>query len=527
MARLRQQYPQNYGSSGNINTEFESVVRYLNAAELGEKTVGELLATIFDGEGKWIGPVEFRKDSSAGLQYRIGTYSDASTGWVTLVTNADLRGQQGIDFGEIGAPIIHSRSDLTATSGQTVFDYAHVSTDELLVFKNGVLLRPGGGYDYTTSTTTGSASAGAVTFNSAVTTGHVVTMYKIRATSVTGFNRSDTLTTASQTVFAFVFDESTKLQVYKNGILMREGGSYDYTIQSLNNTVTFNSAVASGNLVTIVSVENTSTTAATGMMFEENYVQTASGLIDFAKITVADAAITQAKVSGLVTGLGGKANLAVSASTPSSPGQGDLWHDTSQTPNVLKFWDGTQWIQTSTESTLPTFVTGNAGQYVRVNAAGQALEYASLDLTSKISVSEKGAANGVATLDSSGKLPSAQLPSVLSTDCMYLKVASPSAANYVIKKVYGQKIQITGIYAATTGGTVTIQPLLGGSAWSGSSTYSAVGTSGSTNALSQANYLEADCNSIARDIGFIVTSPSSSPAAANLEVVFSYNILGS
>ena len=56
MARIRQQYPQNYGSSGNINTEFETLIRYLNAAELGDNTVGELLGKIFDADGNWSGP---------------------------------------------------------------------------------------------------------------------------------------------------------------------------------------------------------------------------------------------------------------------------------------------------------------------------------------------------------------------------------------------------------------------------------------------------------------------------------------
>ena len=35
MARLRQQYPSNYSSSSNINTELENIIRYVNAAELG------------------------------------------------------------------------------------------------------------------------------------------------------------------------------------------------------------------------------------------------------------------------------------------------------------------------------------------------------------------------------------------------------------------------------------------------------------------------------------------------------------
>ena len=55
MARLRQQYPQNYGSSGNIHVDFENIVRYLNSAELGDKTLGELLAVLFNADGEFEG----------------------------------------------------------------------------------------------------------------------------------------------------------------------------------------------------------------------------------------------------------------------------------------------------------------------------------------------------------------------------------------------------------------------------------------------------------------------------------------
>ena len=72
MARLRQQNPQNYGSSSNINAEFENLTRYVNAGELGDKTIGELLAVLFNSSGEFAGPIELRNDSSAGLQYRIG-----------------------------------------------------------------------------------------------------------------------------------------------------------------------------------------------------------------------------------------------------------------------------------------------------------------------------------------------------------------------------------------------------------------------------------------------------------------------
>ena len=180
-----------------------------------------MLGKIFDADGNWSGPVEFRKDSSAGIQYRIGTYSDASLGWQTLVTLDEIRGAAGQQSSEIGAPIFYARQDSAATSGQTEFDYAFVSTDELLVYVNGVLQQEGALNDYTKSTTGGSTSNGSVTFNSAVTAGQVVSIFKVRATSITGYTRSDTVTTATQINFPFTFDVNTKLQVYKNGILQK------------------------------------------------------------------------------------------------------------------------------------------------------------------------------------------------------------------------------------------------------------------------------------------------------------------
>ena len=175
---LDKQFPQNYGSSGNINVEFENLIRYLNSAELGNKTVGELLAKLFDADGNFDGPIELQKSTGGDIQYRVGEYTNTTDGWITLVAAADLRGPSGQDFGEIGAPIFFGRADFTATSGQTVFDYAHASTDEILVYVDGVLQRSGSSFDYTTNPTGGSVNAGAITFNSGVTLNSVVTAFK-------------------------------------------------------------------------------------------------------------------------------------------------------------------------------------------------------------------------------------------------------------------------------------------------------------------------------------------------------------
>lgn len=505
MTRLRQQYPQNYGSSGNINTEFENITRYLNSAELGDKTVGELLSTIFDSAGTWNGPIEMQLDSSAGIQYRVGSYSDTTTGWTTIVPLSSLKGADGTTVGTIGSPIMHSRSDAVATSGQTVFPYAHESTDELLVYVNGVLKRTGASFDYQSSSTNNT-----ITFNSGLTTGNLVTVYKIRATSITGFTRQDTVTTSSQNVFNFVHDSDTVLQVYKNGVLQREGGSFDYLASSINNSVTFNSAIASGNTISIITVENTSTQVVTGMMFESQFVDSTTGFIDFGKITIDNNEIPQAKVNGLTTSLTGKANLSVASSTPSSPSTGDLYLDTSQTPNVLKFYDGSQFLQTSPESSLPTFTTSNAGQFVKVNGSGTALIYGALDLSSALAVTTRGAANGVASLDSTGRLPTAQLPVSVASESIYHTVATTANQTYTVKRIFKQKIQINGLSLQTASGTCSVQLSVNGVAVG--STYS---VSSSVNEFALGTVIEVDATTASKSIQYVVTNNSS---GSNLEV---------
>lgn len=515
MARIRQQYPQNYGSSGNISTEFENVIRYLNAAELGNKTVGELLAQIFDDNGDFDGPVEIRKDTAGGIQYRVGNWDTADEGWDTIVTLEDIRGEPGADLGTIGAPIFHSRADYVATAAQATFSYAHASTDELMVYVDGVLKRGGGSpYDYSNN-----PAAGTVTFLAARTAGEKVTIFKVRTNAITGYRRSDFYTASSQTVFGFAFDADTQLQVYKNGLLQREGGSYDYTLQPDNDTITFNVAVPSGNLVTVLVVENRASQAITGLMLESNFCDIGTGLIKLTKIGIDDNAIAQAKVSGLVTALGTTAKMTVSSTTPVSPTTGSLWLDTSQTPNQLKFYNGTAWLRTSVENAIPTFSTSNAGQYVRVNGTGTGLEYANVDLSSVIPLTSRGAANGVASLDSSGRLPSSQLPSALSSFSYYSTVATPSNTSYTINRIFKQKIKLEGIAVRLTSGSCTVQVSVNGVATG--ITYS---VSSTPTEISIASPIEIDASTASKTIGFVVTNVSS---ASVLDIVISGSILTS
>lgn len=502
MVRLRQQYPQNYGSSGNINTEFENLTRYLNSAELGDNTVGELLAKIFDTAGNWTGPVEMRLDSSAGLQYRVGTYTDDSTGWATLATLASIKGADGSTAGTVGAPIFHARQDTVVSGTPTVVDYTHASTDELVVYKNGLLQR-GGGNDYTASPTAGTGSNGAVTFASALSNGNIVTIYKVRSSAITGYVRQDTVVSGAATqAFIFTHTEDQELQVWKNGLLQRGGGE-DYTSSATGNTVTFASAVPVGDLVTIITVQNTSENAVTGLLMEATYADTATGLLKFNKIGIADSAIAQAKVSGLATGLAEKAKITSASSAPSGAAK-NLWLDTSQTPNVLKFHDGTQWLQTSPESSLPTFATADAGKYVQVNGTGTALVYGTVDLSSVIAVTQKGAASGVATLDSSGRLPSTQLPASLATTSFYHAITTPSNTTTTVKRIFKEKIQINGLNVFLASGTISLQLAVNGVAQG--SVYSVTSTNQD---ITLSTAIEIDATAASKSVQFITTNNSS------------------
>ena len=513
MARLRQQNSQNYVASQNINAEFENVIRYLNSAELGDKTLGELLSTLFNEDGKWQGPIELRSDSSAGLQYRIGSYTGAEDGWEILASLDEIRGAAGTVVSQIGAPILYSRQDTTSGPSQTEFDYAFESTDELLVYVDGVLQTEGSTSDYTKNHTTNK-----VTFTSGQGNGVTVTIYKIRASSITGFTRSDTVTTGAQSVFPFVHDSDTVIQVYLNGILQREGGAYDYTASPVLDTVTFTSPVQSANTVSIITVESTDTNVVTGLMTEANFTDTSTGKILYNKLQVADGDVTQAKVAGLVAHLQTAAKLTVNSTTPALPSSGDLWMDTSSSPNKLKFYTGANWLETAPESSLPTFAATNAGQFVKVNNTGTALTYADIDYTAVIPVTEKSAANGVATLDSTGRLPAGQLPSVLASDSIYhINSGANSDGDTTIKRIYRQKIQIDAMSLQCTSGTATIQLLVNGVP---------VGSTQSVNSAGTETILatpqEIDSTSASKSIGFRISGASS---LNTLEITLAISIL--
>jgi hypothetical protein len=602
MARLRQQHPQNYVSSGNIHTDFENVIRYINAAELGDKTVGELLAVLFNETGDFTGPIEIRVDSVNGLQYRVGTYTGADEGWINLIDMTSLRGPSGSNVGTVEGPFFFNRQDLligtgvgttfTIVSGGTGYTTAptitfsspqdtegvvpsatatvvggvvtaitlvsagsgytqiptmtiaapltgttasatcvlatisgtanvitytfDANTEEVVVYKNGVLLAKA-----TTGTTaeyTNNAAANTITIATptpGVAVGDKITVYSVRAQSVTNYRRQDTAISGTTSTVAFVHSSDETILVWRNGILQESGGGADYIASHTTATVTFNTQLAANDKVTIITVENQAQKSIAGLMFEDEYTN-ASGFINWTKLNVANDEIPQNKVNALSTSLAQKANIQSQLSTPTGSSTGDLWLDTSQVPNILKFYDGTQWLETSPESSLPTFVSTNASQYVRVNGTGTSLEYGDLDLSSVVPKTWRGAVNGVASLDSSAKIPTNQLPDIFATSTLsFLNIwedASVSVSNktYFVAKVWKQKLRLDGITHKLASGTCTIQLSIDG-ATIGSS-FSVSTTLASVN---MPTTIEIDGTTTGRRLELVVTNTSS---ANTLEV---------
>ena len=161
----------------------------------------------------------------------------------------------------------------------------------------------------------------------------------------------------------------------------------------------------------------------------------------------------------------------------------------------------------------------DSAKVVRVNGTGTALEYvaASTFQSGLLQSTQRGAANGVASLDSSGKLPAAQLPSILSTESFYNLTAAPTNSDTYIKRIFKQKIQITGAAVYTSTGTIDVQVLLNGVASGSTLTASSAGV---TSTFSTAIEADATTNSIR--VGFQTTNNASS---ANLEVVFAVQVV--
>jgi hypothetical protein len=503
MARLRQQNPFNYMTSEKINAEFENIVRYINSAELGDKTLSELLDVLFDPlTGEFDGPIEFMFDGSVGLQYRVGEYSDPTAGWVVIATPDEIRGAPGMDLGMIEGPLYYNRQDSVPNNGVTVVAYPGIdsATDDILVYLNGLLQPKVGVYnvDFTTKN---------VTFLTPFNGTMKLTMYCVRSAVSVAYVRSDQSAASGQTVFAFPNAPGDSILVYRNGILQQQGGAADYVVDPTADVIVFNSPTIAGDKMSFIIADNPSVTRVGGLMTTAVYAPT--GLIPYSLLLVNDNQIPANKVNGLTLYLANGVVMVVSPTTPTSPNTKTLWINTSKSPNQLNFYDGATWISTSPESEVPPFDVTNANEYLRVNATGSAFEYGNIDFSSLIPKSQKGQANGVATLDASGFVPDGQIgPQRSYVSVPFQTVAIGTTTGLIFTgRFFMQAIRIEGIsLVLSTGGTCDAQIAIDGSV---------VGPVFHLTTTKQdvvlSPMIQVDATTVSHEIGIWITNPVTSP----------------
>lgn len=207
MARLRQTYANRYASAEATSAEFESVIRYLNSAELGNNTIRELMQKLFDENGELSLGVELRFNPGVGLEYRLGS----GDSWSLAASESDVRGAPGSNVGNVESPLFSNKQYFTGNGSQTSFSYTTLDGDsDVLVWVNGVLLN--------SSAYTFSAPGTTVTLGSAPANGASVLMAAVRTSDSVTYQRIDYTAVASQVVFPFPHDESDELIVFVNEI---------------------------------------------------------------------------------------------------------------------------------------------------------------------------------------------------------------------------------------------------------------------------------------------------------------------
>lgn len=452
MGRLRQYYANRYRSSEAVNSEFENVIRYINSAELGNLTLKELLEQLFDANGQIDIGVQFRFDATTGIEARFGDGEE----WELIVSADELRGAPGLTLSSVESPIMFNRQDYVATAGQSVFSYVFPEgAVDVLVFVNG-LLQAEAGYTLDTALNT-------MTLATPANLSDKVTIYSMRDNAAASYRRQDFIATENQSVFPFPHGEEEEIVVYRNGVLQREGASYDFISSSDTGTITMIAAQPNNTLITVLVVDNVALRSVVGLMLEERYCT--NGFIRYDRVAIADNQIPQTKVNGLATGLASKATIYVSPTTPTGTiVAGSLWINTGTAVPSLLFYDGNQWLDSSPNGLIPLPQATDVLKFLRLNSTATALEFADVDLSGLVAVDEVGNPSGVAPLDGNAKVPNANLPDgALRVPLQYAVSGSVTNGTILLGALYGNVYSFDKLVALTGAGTLTLQLVIGGS----------------------------------------------------------------
>ena len=153
-----------------------------------------------------------------------------------------------------------------ATSGQTVFTISNNQPNQVLVFRNGMFLKPA--VDFTRNSTT-------VTLTNACVTGDVVQIYYIRlidadtSADKVPFVYSSTTLTSGQTTISSTYEDGSEL-IFINGCLIVDT---DYSYIGGGTGYVLGTPSIGGDCVVVSFSENNANT----LIFAENYTETAVG----------------------------------------------------------------------------------------------------------------------------------------------------------------------------------------------------------------------------------------------------------
>lgn len=153
-----------------------------------------------------------------------------------------------------------------ATASQTAFTFSNAQADQILVFRNGIFLKPSTDYARTSTV---------VTFANACTLNDVIAIYYIRlidgttsADKVPFITNSQTLT-SGQTVVASIYADGSEL-LFLNGVLLVDT---DYTYYGTNQGYVLRTPVTGGSLTIVSFAFNNGNV----LIFGENYTETLTG----------------------------------------------------------------------------------------------------------------------------------------------------------------------------------------------------------------------------------------------------------
>ena len=503
MSRLRQLRPYEYGSSTAVQTEFESIVRYLQSAEVSGQTLAETMAKLTDDNGNLASNVQLRNNGTNGIEYRVGEYTNANEGWTTIVSAENLRGPSGAAIGEIGAPIFNSRVDYKVVNtlsdpvdttellvGATTLNYAHLDSDELLVYRDGILLTPT--TEYTTDPN-GNGGTGTITLTSTfiasfpTQTSTNFSVYKVRSTTVTNFRRLNATneTGSPQAFISFDLDNTTEIMVFVGGVLYREPDDYTRDVANDRINLAIGQEIQPNTNFTVITVENADVQTVSGIMMESAFADNTTGLIRFDKVGIEPGQITQDKVASLTTDLGQRAKFFDNPSTTDLQAgtvNDSFYKRTVGNATEVVFYDGTNSIVLNPSSSLPSASATDVNKFVQVDSNG-GYTLGNVDFSGYLDDDDKGASNGVAALDGSSKLTYSQYAFSGANSLLQGFHAGPQLEFYYnpmttfggttpavitdgpyrIERVIGQHFNIIGVEARCSGGQCNIQLKINGS----------------------------------------------------------------